>query len=122
MHSTAHKRGLDRILEDPLAIGVRNVENYEVELEIRNKKGRSLTDIDLLFFTTDNGIYVVEYKSGTRPCRTKARKQVQKGALWVRQEYDPNTLVGLYVRDTTAYGSSGNPHHAFSVEEVLRWQ
>jgi hypothetical protein len=87
-----HRRGLERIAEDPSLIGLSGVEYVELEIPVY-RGDRLLTDIDL-FFDTDSGLFIAEYKSGRRFRQERADRQLRIGKSWVRSEYgeDPRLL------------------------------
>lgn len=94
MSKDRHRLGLENIASDPSIIGLTGVISVDLEIPVVHR-GRLLTDIDL-FFDTETGLYIAEYKSGHRRRLERAYRQLRLGRDHVLREYGEEPCC-LYV-------------------------
>ncbi len=98
--SSAHKRRLEEIAEDPANIlGFSGaVSEVVIERELYNSKGQSVGEIDMWVKTSDGDYYVVEYKAtDKRKFRRKAKAQLQRAADYVKKKFHMFPKKAFYV-------------------------
>ncbi len=83
----AHRAALEEIALHPELLGIKEpILETRLEVPVRNKRGRVLTDIDVLFLTPSLA-YVVEVKTGCRPDFDKAYQQSLKARKYANRNY-----------------------------------
>ena len=93
----SHRKGLEKIAENPGLIGVHNAIDVKLEVPVYNHKGRVVTDIDVWLDTT-TGVYIAEYKSGHRRRWQCALRQLNDGAEYVE------AITGIMPTKLYVYG------------------
>lgn len=96
----AHRLALEEIANDPTIIGLPEPYELRLEVPVQNRKGRTLTDIDLLLIDEDGLPYIVELKTGKHPKWSRAYRQLSQGARYVSREYgcDPVRMLVHYAQ------------------------
>lgn len=81
-----HRKGLEVLANKPELIGITGVLSVKLEKLVFDDFGYVISDIDL-FYETNNGLFIAEYKSGRRERYVKAVRQLRVGSEYVFREY-----------------------------------
>lgn len=100
-----HNDATEYLAHHPEVLGLENVVESRLELDIKNHLGQQLTAIDVLY-TLDNGLYIpLEYKcNDTVPGRLKAEEQLIIARQGILEMFGHTAQNMLYVHGRAPFG------------------
>jgi len=90
-----HDSGIEKILQNPSLIGIKNSQFKEKEIRIFDGK-KMISEVDI-WIADDYTCYLIEYKStNCRSNKSKAKKQLLQAKKFIEEKYLRDNVMMLY--------------------------